>query len=122
MPENKKWKGILVNHCMFQGEIVEDPVQNNGYFFMNLRTKIVNRDANGQYVESSLDVPLVVAPDGPTSVVQNHISAGRKLLAWCVYNNWQADGVVQHGFFIKNIDLGSKPYVGPQQSTPQMPG
>lgn len=116
---DKKWKGIVMNHALFQGEIPEDPQFNGDYAFLTLRTVTVQRDANGQFVELDQDVPLMVEPSGPVSVVQRHIKAGRKLAAWCQYKSWEAGGAVQHAFVVARFDLGDKPYEGPK--TPPLP-
>lgn len=111
--EKKSWKGIRVNFAQFQGEVVSDPVNDNGYVFFTLRTKDVNRDPNGQYVELDLDVPMMVEPNGPTNTINNHVKIGRKLMAWCTYKNWLNGDTQCHAFVVKNVDLGDKPYEGP---------
>lgn len=122
MAENKTWKGIRVNSCQFQGEITSDPTFNGDYAFLNLKTVIIQRDANGQIVEVDQDIPLMVEPGGPTNVVKNHIKAGRKLMAWCHYKSWNAQDALQHAFVVRKFDLGDKPYEGPPaESTPPLP-
>ena len=107
---DKKWKGIQMNFSLYQGEIPEDPVSNSGYVFMTLRTKVVQKDANGQFVELDQDIPLIVEPGGPVNVATNHIKAGRKLAAWCHYKTWNAQGALQHAFVVNKFDLGDKPF------------
>lgn len=108
-PVKKVFKGIRINSCNFQGEIVSDPVTNGGYSFLTLRTKDIQKDQNGQYVELDQDVPLMVEPGGPTAVL-SYIRAGRRLMAWCTYKSWENQGVLNHAFVVKNFDLGDKPY------------
>lgn len=122
--EKSKWKGIQSNFCLFQGEITEDPVENGGFFFLKLETKVVGRDANGQFTEVAQIIPLMVEPHGPINTMP-HIKAGRKLQAWCFYKSWNGGGTVQHAFVVKSFDLGDKPYDGPQQKGqgyPPLPG
>ena len=118
----KKWKGIQVNFCLFQGEITADPVFNGEYAFMGLQTTNLVRDANGQIVEVPQEIPLMVEPDGPTSVVKNYIKAGRKLMAWCTYKSWKDNqNVERHYFIVKKFDLGDKPYEAQQGGSPPIP-
>ncbi len=122
MPEKKVWKGIQANFALFQGEIIADPVFNGEYAFLTLRTKVVQRDPNGQITELDQDIPLMVEPGGPTGVVKNHIKTARKLLVWCHYKSWVAQGATQHAFVVQKFDLGDKPYDGPPAgSTPPLP-
>lgn len=120
--EKRAWKGIQVNHCSFQGEIINDPQFNGEYAFLTLRTSIVQRDTNGQIVEVDQNIPLMVEPGGPLKVAQNYIKAKRKLMAWCHYKSWQTDAGTQHAFVVRKFDLGDKPYEEPKnQQTPPMP-
>lgn len=114
--EKKKWRGIELNFSQFQGEIVDDPIFSGEFAFLTLRTKVVNRDANGQWTTVPQDIPLMVEPGGPTNTVRNHIKAGRKLLAWCHYKSWSTDEGLQHQFVVTRFDLGDKPYEGEQKS------
>lgn len=123
MAEKSKWKGIQTNFCIFQGEVVEDPVENGGFHFIKLEAKVVTRDANGQFTEIPQVIPLLVEPSGPVSAV-THIKAGRKLQAWCVYKSWRDSNQEHHAFSVKTLDLGDKPYDGPKQErtgTPTFP-
>jgi hypothetical protein len=125
MPEKEKrtWTGIQANFALFQGEIIADPAFNGEYAFLTLRTKVVQRDQNSQFTEVEQDIPLMIEPSGPVGVVKKHIKAGRKLMAWCHYKSWVAQGTTQHAFVVQKIDLGDKPYDGPQTgSTPPLPG
>ena len=120
--EKKVWKGIQVNHCQFQGEIVEDPQFNGDYAFLTLRTTILQRDTNSQIVEMEQDIPLMVEPGNVVKVVKDYIKAKRKLMAWCHYKTWQTDQGLQHAFVVRKFDLGDKPYDGPiVNATPPLP-
>ncbi len=122
MAKKKSWRGVQVNHCQFQGEITEEPTFNGDYAFLKLKTVVVQRDTNGQFVEIDQEIPLMVEPGGPINVVKNHIKASRLLLAWCHYKSWQNQGALQHGFVVRKFDLGDKPYEGPVDgTTPPLP-
>lgn len=116
-----KWKGIQINHCQFQGEIVLDPVFHEDHAFLTLRTKILQRDQNGQFVEVEQDVPLMVEPSGPVNVARKFIQAGRQLMAWCHWKTWEAGGAMQHAFVVSKFDLGHKPFEEQAASTPDLP-
>jgi hypothetical protein len=120
--EKKVWRGIQNNFCLFQGEITADPQFNGDYAFLNLRTIIIQRDANGQIVEVDQDIPLMVEPGGPLRVVRDYIKQGRKLQAWCHYKSWESDQGTHHMFVARKFDLGDKPYEGsPAENTPPLP-
>jgi hypothetical protein len=122
MPETKKkWKGIEVNLAQFQGEIVSEPVFNNDFAFLILRTKYTNRDANGQWVDIPQDIPLMVEPNGPINTVRNYIKAQRKLVAWCYYKSWKTDQGLQHQFVVTRFSLGDKPYEEPEEQSNKLP-
>lgn len=119
----KKWRGIQMNHSLYQGEIIADPQIQGDYAFLTLRTVYTQRDANGQYTDIDVDIPLMVEPGGPLNVVTRFIKAGRKLAAWCHYKTWEANGAQQHAFVVKRFDLGDKPYEAPEnQNVPPLPG
>ena len=121
MMEKKEYRGVQVNHAIFQGTIVEDPVFSGDYIFLKLRTVNKGFDVNGQYTEMDQIVPLMIEPTGPVKVVKEHISAGRQLLAWTSYKSWVHAGTEFHAFVVRSIDLGSKPYVPQKETTPPLP-
>lgn len=112
MAEKVKYRGIRMNHCLFQGEITADPVFSGGYAFLTLNSFILQKGEDGRFGEAEQDVPLIVDPAGPLAVVEKHIKAGRKLAAWCQYKSWMAGGIPCHGFVVKHFDLGDKPFEG----------
>lgn len=119
--EKKKWKGIETNFAQFQGEVISDPVFSGEFAFLTLRTKLTNRDTNGQWTTVPQDIPLMVEPAGPINTVRNHIKAERKLMAWCHYKSWPTDDGLQHQFVVTRFDLGDKPYEGEQKSSDKLP-
>ena len=121
--KKKTWTGIQVNFAIFQGEVTANPVFNGDYAFLTLRTKAVQRDPNGQYVEIEQDIPLMVEPGRLVDVVKKHIASTRKLMAWCHYKSWVAQGSTHHAFVVQKFDLGDKPYESPQTAgAPPLPG
>lgn len=123
MPDKKEFRGLLDNDCSFIGKVVGDPVANGEHWFLTLRTVYLQKDANGQFVDVDVDVPLMVAPGGPVNVVQNHVKAERQLLVKCVYSPYEAGGAMQHVFTVKQLKLGHRPYEGPPggTGTPPLP-
>lgn len=117
----RKWKGIEINFSQFQGEVVDDPIFNGDFAFLTLRTKLTERDVNGQWTSMPQDIPLMVEPSGPVNTVRNHIKAERKLMAWCYYKTWTTDQGLQHQFVVTRFDLGDKPYEGEQKSSDKLP-
>jgi hypothetical protein len=121
MAEKRKWVGITQNDCVFQGEIIADPQESGEFLFMTLRTLITDRDANGQYTDTPVDVLIMAEPGSPQqNTIRNYVKAGRKLLARCNYKTWvDAAGAQQAAFVVRGITLGDKPYEGPK--TPGLP-
>lgn len=122
MEQKKEFRGIEDNDCRFEGKVIEDPVPSGDFMFMKLRTTYLSKDANGQFVDKDVVVPLMVEPGGPVNVVQNHVKAGRHLLVKCHYMTYEANGAPQHMFVVKQLKLGHRPYEGPPQgNTPPLP-
>lgn len=122
--EKKVFRGILDNECRFEGKVIADPVQSGEYFFLNLLTTYTHKDANGQFTEMDIEVPLMVEPTGPVNVVRDHVRAERHLLVKCQYRAWVANGTPAHAFVVKQLKLGHKPYDGPPRGndgTPPLP-
>lgn len=111
MANDKKWRGIRQNECVFQGEVVGDPTESGDFVFLNLETKCTQKDKNGQFTELSQVVPLMAEPGGITQVIKKYVQAGRKLLVRCQYKSWISDGATYHAFAIEKMELGDKPYV-----------
>lgn len=122
MADKKLFKGAQINHAMFQGPVVADPVFSGEYAFLTIDTEVYQTDANGQGVRIRQDVPLMVEPGNLINVVKNHIKKDRQLMAWCHYKTWEAGGILQHAFVVRKFDLGNKPYDGPTSNdTPPLP-
>ena len=125
----KEWKGVQVNQCIFMGKVVGDPdivpTAEGNFIFLTLRTYSAAKDATGQWVETALDVPLMVEPGAFSArAVENYVKDGRELYVTCAYKNWLDDqGAQQHKMVITNVKLGSKPYEGPDnnQNNPVLP-
>ena len=125
----KEWKGIQVNSCIFLGKIVGNPeiipVANGNFIFMTLRTYSASKDDAGNWIETPIDVPLMVEPGSYQSkTAENYIQDGRELYVTCTYKNWMDENQVQqHKMMVTNIKLGSKPYVDPNntQNAPNLP-
>jgi len=106
MPESEKKKGIRINKCIFQGEILGDPVVSGDYVFVTMRTSVVQRDPNGQYVDLEQDVMIMGEPGTQAhTVVKEYLRSGRRPVIWCHYKSWETDGVVQHAFVADSIIL-----------------
>ena len=96
------WKGIQTNHALFQGEVIGNPVIQDGYAFLTLRTVVVQRDANGQYSDLDQDIPLMAEPGSPNvAVVEGYVQDGRKLQVWCQYKSWVLNETQHHAFVFK---------------------
>lgn len=106
----REWRGIQLNNAEFQGTIIADPTFNAEYAFLQLRTIISRRDANGQYTDLDQEIPLMVESGPLVNVVRKFVKAGRKLHVYCHYMSWDTDGITHHYMLIDRLILGDKPY------------
>lgn len=114
--EQKKWKGIRINKCTFQGTVI-NVTANGGFTYLDLESECLGRDTNGQFTEMDQVIPLIAEPESAASkVISKYVQEGRQLHVDCTYKNWTHEGQTYHGFVIEKIKLGSKPYV-PKEGT-----
>ena len=114
MAGSKPFRGIEFNECRFLGTVVADPVAQEGFTFLTLRTSHRQPDANGQWVDVDQDVPLMIEPGSRLhNTVSQYVATGRQLHVKCHYKSWDAGGVLQHAMVVDSMDLGTKPYEGP---------
>jgi len=116
--ESKKYYGICINRCDFQGEVVEEPQ----YFaygdgegaLIQLGQRISEMDANGQFVDKEQTITLTVLDTKRVAnLVKKYIQVGRKIHAECYYKAWSdPNGAPRTAMVVKNIHLGSKPWEG----------
>ena len=118
----KEWKGIQVNQCVFLGKVVGDPetvaAANGNFIFLTLRTYAASKDETGQWIETAIDVPLMVEPGAFSArAIENYVRDGRELYVTSAYKNWtDENGVLQHKMVVTNVKLGSKPYEAPDNN------
>ena len=65
-------------------------------------------DANGQWVDKPVDVPIF-ASDKKANLIEQYVVEGQELLIECQYEAWQADGQPHHVFTLLNVVFGFKP-------------
>jgi hypothetical protein len=118
----KEFLGITQNACVFQGRVVGDPVvQNDNYAFIKLKTTVSEPDANGQWVDTPTEVPVITMDPKKVDVIRKYVQDGRVLLLETYYKPWVQNGQPQHAFMIKKLTLGAKKWV-PRNAQPQTPG
>lgn len=113
MADQKEWIGITVNECFFQGIVTDDPQivdgQNGKCAFMNLRTIVGELAANGQWIDTSVLIPLVVMDGRKVDVIQKWVKDKRQLYVHAYYKAWEdGQGNKQHGLVVTKMKLGSK--------------
>lgn len=120
---DREFLGITSNDCDMQGVVQGDPViHGDNYAFLTLRTSVREPDANGQWVDTTIDVPCLTTDPSKVSTIQKYIQDGRRIQLDCYYKAWMNQGQPQHAFVIKAIKLGRKKWT-PQSgnSTPGLP-
>ncbi len=121
---DKKWKGIQINEVVLMGTLPNDPqfmpaANNSEWAYFTVRTIYLSQAANGQFVETDVDIPVIADIPRVVNVVKNSIKAGRELHIKGYYRNWDANGTQQHAVFATNIKLGRSPFT--RQDTPGLP-
>jgi single-stranded DNA-binding protein len=112
----REWKGINVNEATFQGKVIGDPVVSdagNGKLvaFINLRAFTGELGANQQWVETPMEIPLLVMNPNKAKVVDNYVKDGRELYVKAYYKAWEEeDKTPRHAFVVTLLKLGNSPY------------
>lgn len=113
MAEQREWIGITLNECFFQGIVTGEPQvvdgQNGKCAFINLRTIVGELAANGQWIDTSVIIPLVVMDGRKVDVIRKYVNDKRQLYVNTYYKAWDdAQGNKQHGLVVTRLKLGSK--------------
>ena len=111
--QQKEWIGITVNECLFQGIVTGDPQivdgQNGKCAFINLKTIVSELAANGQWIDTTVLVPIVVMDQRKVDTVQKWVKDRRQLFVRTYYKAWKDDdGATRHGLMLTQMKLGSK--------------
>jgi hypothetical protein len=119
----REFLGITQNECTIQGKVINDPViQNDNYAFMQIKTSISEIGANGQWVDTIVEIPVITMDPKKVDVIQKYVKEGRVLLLSTFYKSWVNNGQPQHAFIIKKLTLGSKKWEPDQATTtPSLP-
>lgn len=114
MSEKKLFVGITLNECIFQGRVVDEPqfVPNgdNEYVFVNIATYVREPDANGQWVDNEIIIPLLIMEASKVKVIKDYVEVGRQIKVNAHYKNWDNNGQEGHALIVNKIQLGDKPY------------
>jgi len=111
--QKREWIGITLNECFFQGIVTGDPKivdgQNGKCAFINLRTIVGELAANGQWIDTSVMVPLVVMDGRKVETIEKYVKDKRQLYVACYYKAWDdGQGGTRHGLVVTKMKLGSK--------------
>jgi len=100
------------NKCIFIGKVKGAPQigENNGVKQAYIKFSLNDRapGANGQWVDRPMDVELY-AKEKKAELIEKYVVDGQELTVECKYLNWEANGVVRHGFQVLNLSFGFKP-------------
>ena len=117
---DREFLGITSNDCDMQGVVQGDPIiHGDNYAYLMLRTSAREPDANGQWVDTVIDVPCMTMDPNKVATIQKYIQDGRRIQLDTYYKSWMVNGAQQHAFMIKSIKLGRKKYV--PNNTPGLP-
>ncbi len=99
------------NKTIFVGKVKGLQISENSGKKQAFFSLVVNNrrpDANGQWVDKPVDVPMY-APDKKADLVEKYVVEGQELLIECQYEAWQAEGQAHHVFTLLNVVFGFKP-------------
>ena len=125
----RKYIGLTKNHSTLIGRVTGDPQfvpagGDNEYAFVNLLTVVREPDANGQFTDNEIVVPLLVTEASKVRVIKEYVTDGRQLEVEAHYKAWENDGQEGHAFIVDRIQLGDKPYKPKEEeatATPKLP-
>jgi hypothetical protein len=118
----KEYYGITQNDIKIQGKVIGDPIiQSENLAFMVIRTVIAQQEANGQWVETPQDMPVMTQDPKKVATMRDYIKDGRTLLIDGYYKSWTANGAPQHAFVAKKISFGPKKWEPAEDQTPALP-
>lgn len=104
-----KMMGLSVNRCAFLGRIIENPVINEGWATMSLKTVVPEPQPGGGWDEVDCMVPLITNNPKTVETIQNYVQAERQLYIEGYVKTWEGG----FGVVITNIKLGSKTMFDP---------
>ena len=89
--------------------------------FFNLTVNNRRPDANGQWVDKPMDVPMF-ASDKKADLIEKYVVEGQELWIECQYEAWIADGQNHHVFTVLSVGFGFKPKNAAGTSPSMAPG
>ena len=109
---DREFLGITQNECTFQGKVIGDPViSGDTYAFLQLKVAVSEIGANGQWTDTTIQIPIITMDARKVAVIQKYVQDGRELLLDTFYKSWVQDGAPQHAFMIKKMTLGRKKWI-----------
>lgn len=116
-----KFMGITRNEINIIGRVIEPPkfvpYGEGECAILKVKTVVRNLSNSGQWVDETEIVPITVIQLKQVETVKSYVKEGRQLSINAYYKSWEKDGVPQHAVISKNIQLGDKPYEGPEASS-----
>ena len=80
---DKKFYGITQNECTIQGKVVGKPqINGENFAFMWVEAVNTDQDANGQWIESAQNIPVMTQDPKKVATIAQYIDDGREL---CIY-------------------------------------
>jgi single-stranded DNA-binding protein len=109
MAETKR-KELTINEARFLGRVVGDPqivgTGENECAWVKLSTNVRELATNGQWIESTQVVPLLVTDHQKVNVIKQYVKDGRELSVKCYYKAWEHEGQTFHGMAVTQVELG----------------
>lgn len=102
---------VNLNECILSGTVMEEPQitgeGDNTWAFVKLMTTFAHRGADGSY--SDIEQPIQIVSDDAKYVktIKNYIKKGKAVTFFTYYREWEVDGVIYHGFFIRKLTFAS---------------
>jgi len=105
---------IDINECVISGTVIEDPQivgeGDNRWVFIRLMTGYVAQNPDGSYSDNEQPVLIVSDIQRHVNTAEKYIKQGKALAVTAYYRSWVANGVEQHGMFVKKFIFAKANY------------
>jgi len=102
---------VNLNECLISGTVVGDPMfsgeGDGSWGFVQVHTTYPQMDSGGQYKDVDQIVQCVSDMDRHTNTLRKYVKNGKALTLSTYYRTWEADGVQNHGLFIRKLTFAS---------------
>lgn len=100
--------GMSFSYSHLLGRVIGDPIINNGWATLTLRTVVPEPKDGGGWNEVEIDLPLMTNDPKKMDAIQKYVADERQLYIDGYIKTWTNNGVQAFGIIITNLKLGNK--------------